>query len=456
MICKNCGSELRDNSLFCDQCGKNVSGTTNRQKNGCWNKISLKWIVISFCLLCIVAFAGYKIVVHIRTDEKLTEEFVNSIVDSALQETDFMDEYFKNSITNGGYVYGAITADAEILLRGQQVFDGVDVVVQGTVNSILPTDYSDEFFLVIYHPSYEGNKIDKIAVKGKYSDSNSRYVVGDQVWFIGKYAGISMFEQTSGAHVEYAVVDNCKEIEPGYSISDVNSIVDRIFNKHIELSSTTYDGDFEKYIFNRVVAESQTSEFWEFDPLGGNSRVSYDDGHTFYWVVFDSIYQNYMAVYNDPNGKSDRLKVYTIEGKELWAKDFATSENENTYFELHNDIVCVYNHRQLYFLNKNTGENIVDPILVPETNNMRIVNDKILLFVEGKNSKDSIIAVDTNGKTLWTYDASQGCDMSFEYSYTDESYILSENNNDNNEFSFRKKYIRIDLNDGRKIAEVKN
>ena len=90
-------------------------------------------------------------------------------------------------ITDGGYVYGAITADAEILLRGQQVFDGVDIVVQGTVNSILPTDYSDEFFLVIYHPSYEGNKIDKIAVKGKYSDSNSRYVVGDQVWFIGKY-----------------------------------------------------------------------------------------------------------------------------------------------------------------------------------------------------------------------------------------------------------------------------
>ncbi len=456
MYCEKCGNELKDNSLFCDQCGNKVNETMKQQRNCWWNKISLKRIVLSLCLICFVVFVGYKIIVHIRTDEKVAEEFVNSIVDSAPQETDFMVEYFENGITNGGYVYGAITADAEILLRGQQVFDGVDVVVQGTVNSILPTDYSDEFFLVIYHPSYEGNKIDKIAVKGKYPDSNYRYVVGDQVWFIGKYAGISMFEQTSGAHVEYAVVDNCKEIEHGYSISDVNLIVDRIFNKHVELSSTTYDGDFEKYIFNRVITENQTSEFWEFDPLGGNPRVSYDGGHTFYWVEFDGDYQNYVAVYNDPNRKNDRLKVYTIEGKELWSKEFTTSEKENTYFELQNDIVYIYNHRQLYFLDKNTGGNLVDPLLVPEIDNMRIINDKVLLFVEGKNSNDSIIAIGTDGKILWTYDASEGCEMSFEYSYTDESYIISEYNNDNSEFSFRKKYIRIDLNDGRKIAEIKN
>lgn len=456
MYCKKCGNELKDNSLFCDQCGNKVQETASHPQNDWRIKIGLKRIVIILCLICIVAFVGYKIIVHIRTDEKLTEEFVNSIVDSVPEETEFVEEYFENEITNGGYVSGAITADAEILLRGQQVFDGVDVVVQGTVNSILPTDYSDEFFLVIYHPSYDGNKIDKIAVKGKYPDSNSRYVVGDSVWFIGKYAGISMFEQISGAHVEYAVVDNCKEIEHGYSLSDVNSIVDSIFNKHIELTSTTYDGDFEKYIFNRVVTENQISEFWEFDPLGGNPRVSYDGGHTFYWVDFDSGYQNYMAVYNDPNGKSDRLKFYTIEGKELWAKEFATSENENTYFELHNDMVCVYNHRQLYFLDKNTGENIVDPILVPETNNMRIVNNKILLFVDGQNSKDSIIAVDTNGKILWTYDASEECEIGYEYSHTDDSYILFEYNNENNDVSFNKKYVRIDLEDGKKIAEVKN
>ncbi|MDO4743691.1 MAG: zinc-ribbon domain-containing protein [bacterium] len=450
MFCLKCGNELREDSVFCDKCGAKIGKISSSKSN---NDVTKKLIIgIGVALLILVAL------LLVFSGEPTTNQAVdvaNSLEDEYIDEENTYENELKNSyfnwrVSNGGHVFGAIYADAEFLLRGSKVFEDIETVAEGTVNSLLPSENSNEFLITVNHADYYNDKaVTRIALTGKYPDDGTRFVAGDHVWFIGEYGGVSMFERTDGSHAEYAIIKNCKPVKThNYSFSEIKTIINSIFSEDFDIHTESNEVE-EFYTFSRTVQAGTVNEKWLFNVFGGEPSVSFDGGESYYQAEFDDSFSHYIlkktAFVED--GK-DKIKYISINGDELWQKEF----NYGSRFVLHNDKLYVYDQGEVLIFDKDSGEIISEPVFVAEIDTIKVVDNKLIF-----ENDNSIISLGSDGRILWRYVSQNGFAKEYNYSNTGKYYVFAEGKTEKNykgENQYIKAYRRIDLETGEIIAEI--
>lgn len=455
MNCLKCGTELRENAIFCDKCGEKV------------NKKKIKWkeILILLGMAVIVALLILSFFVGNDMEEKDDEESSVAIENVELSyEEELRNKFFERNFTNGGYIFGAVKANGESLLRGSKVFDGADIVVDGTVDSILPSESNDQFYLVVNNTDYYHDNVGKVAVIGKYPEDGTRYVVGDHVWFQGEYAGISMFQLTNGAHIEYAVVKECEPVDVyGYSMEEVSSIVGGIFEEEVELN---YEEDEVEsfYTYQRIAGQDEKKEKWCFHTLGGAPAVSLDGSEANYFAFFDEDYSHYLLQKVDYNAGKLKLRYRDITGKELWEKEYE-GDGERLFCQFHKGKIYIYHQGEISILNSNDGTELAKPLFVSNINSMQIVGDMVVLknihYGDNAGEQDTMMALGLDGKIQWKYRPQDGFSLDMmEYALVEKDYIFCENKTEENgytgERNYVTKYLRMNTETGEIVAEVMN
>ena len=484
--CSNCGNELRENAIFCDKCGsaitsetaENVIEETEQQKEKSNKK---KWIVllavsggIFIVILCIVVLMftlpkGTVPTGNPSEEMSAAEENSNpNAVDNELTEEERLrNEYFTDLHLRNDILYGNRNI-AEFLVRGQNIFNGAKLLINATVSSILPSENVNDFLVTVETSSSDNVSVKRIAIKGTYQPSDVRLVIGDNVTVIGNYAGVEMFEETDGSHIEYGVLDNCKIISnTEYSLENMKTIVASILGQEFEIEKSG-----SAYSFSRTLTEFNRNENWlfPFDPISlhfanynENSYITVSfNGGTPSRVIFDTDYKHYLSI--NPNSVSDdfTIKYYEVNGTELWSKTIKTFK----YAEFIESNLYLYADNEVYIINKIDGTEKVAPIYVPDKDRIHIINDSIILMMS-KKPTDTIIALDKNGNVLWRFSLESNCSFNYNFAVINDELLIeytvrivfnelhrAAGYYDNPDMSYSR-YKRLNLQTGEVISEFK-
>ena len=98
--CPFCGAELKDDSLFCTECGKSISQVKSNGKNA---KLLIICLIIAACGVGIWFFLGNKNGSSSSgndSDKKI--EYISTFYSQFMKNSSYDDNYIKENLTDNG------------------------------------------------------------------------------------------------------------------------------------------------------------------------------------------------------------------------------------------------------------------------------------------------------------------------------------------------------------------
>ena len=231
-----------------------------------------------------------------------------------------------------------------------------------------------------------------------------RLVKGDIIDLKGRYKGTKDYAIDGKTYVlPNLTIINAKNVfnelgETNYEDFDydtIKGIAEYIFGKDIKvLQDEDYDFGY------RITLDNQSNaNFKEFRLFKTGGDISYinEDKHLYISADFNHFIVNTY----DENTKHIYIEYFDKDFQKLWSREFNYTSKTSimNLMDYTTDTMAIIVDNDLYLIDLKNGENIIEPIMVGEKIDLKMMSDGVILI--GNNDKDSIMKVDYKGNILY-------------------------------------------------------
>ena len=340
-------------------------------------------------------------------DEKLTDiqkEIVNY----------FDTNYFNSFDTESFQRYPQIFKNAKVHL-----YFGVKKVLKSTDNEFEALVYS-EGDLTDY--PYENVEISEIpnnilfVIKGPQREE--RLIENDHAEIYGRYIDIEEYVIDGVTYTLPTV--NIISIAQGnrYNIDTITTVAKSIFGNDIKVTALSVDDEYKEmatYLSRglqsagyRVTLDNQSNaNFKSFVMDAYGSLICYD------WKFNDlsdnvtkklfvaADFQHYIVTTYDKGLKHVYIEYFDNQYNKVWSREFnynSTKAYLSPIDYTNEQIACVIDN-DLYLIDLETGENVIEHVMVGEKIKVNMMEDGIVLI--GDDNKDTIMKIGYDGKIIF-------------------------------------------------------
>lgn len=317
-----------------------------------------------------------------------------------------------------------------------QIFKEAKVQLDCTVVKVLSST-NDEFSVVVTNYFMdqgaaisenldELNENSLLIIKGK--QLSKRLVKGDWITVYGRYNDI-VTDEIDGKSYTIPQVSAINIIPDGsqrFDFNTIKTVAEYIFGKDIKINEPVYGQDYkdgetingvktyynsEDAGFYKVTLDNQSNaNFKVFNMYKNDGVITYNRVHNGLsnniqknlWVSAD--FQHYIVSTYDEDLRYVYIDYFDKNLNKLWSREFQYTSTKAfaSPMDYTDKQMAVAVDNDLYLIDLETGENIIEPVIVGEKVKVNMMKDGIILI--GDNTKDTIMKVDYTGKVLFRTD----------------------------------------------------
>lgn len=414
-----------------------------------------KKIIIIISVLLIVVVAGAGIYLFNRkendnnqlNDDKQDFEITSSNINENLSSVSFynmnlnddsLDETQKAILKYFDNIEDYFSVPVDTLQRYPQLFEQAKIRTTGGVVKVLKST-NEEMELLVYEDEfgyyfgssatdeYKLNSSNKglCIIKGKQLEE--RILENDGVGIYGQYVGVETRE-IDGTSYTLPVINYTKIEKTDDSISTkdeanlIRKVAEHIFGKDVKITyqegqsipsydiNGEYSGEGISPSYYLATLDNQSNANFKAFQMS-NGSITYDKDYnnlseTVEKKLFVSAdFNHFIVTTYDSKLKYVYIDYFDKNLNKLWNREFEYTSND-----VNNVSPMDYNQTQmaivvdndLYVIDLETGENLIDPVIVGFKTKAIMVSDGIILI--GNENKDLIMKVDFNGRILYRID----------------------------------------------------
>ena len=464
MYCKKCGNEIKENETFCTNCGTSVDEKINQTKEPIKIPLSIIIILLIITIMTFAGVFLF-VLSNKNNHTSHTPAINNTDIDIAVQEetkettTDNKSNTEVKQTSTNAYIGNVSISDmnsssenltdiqkevvhyfdnnyfwfdANFAQKFPQVYKGAKIVSIAAVVKILKSD-DNEFEVLLGdcglsgYNYYEDTKIEDIpetslfVVKGKQLDK--RLVKNQTLLLYGIYNDVEnkeidgksyMVSNVSAKEIIEHKDDNEYDYLPRSSFESIKKIAEYVFGKNIKVNKPVVGQDYnsldETNNFYKITLDDQSnSNFKVFNMYNNKGIITYNKIHN---QLSDNItkkiflsadFQHYIVSTYDEDLKYVYIDYFDRNFDKIWSREFqyASSKAYVSPMDYTQDKLAFVIDNDLYLVDINNGENIIEPVIVGEKVKVNMMSDGMILI--GDNSKDSIMKVSYDGKIIFKH-----------------------------------------------------
>ncbi len=456
MFCNRCGKEIKDGEQFCEECkskneeanlekDKSTNEKFNMQQKETDNSIkgekkkkkkskNIIILTIIFVILCVIAFAVFYFMKDKNgsgNDSEDIKQIGSSGQVAVAPELSFANMKIDNSDLNlddtqreilkyfdNDYFYIS-TFNYEDLQRYPDVYKGAQVNTDCIILKVLKsTDEEFEALATFYdgfgEPPTLADSTELFVFKSE--QLNERLIETDNISLYGRYINIDTYNVDGKSYTIPTInATNIVHSFPThrFSLETITTVAKYIFGNDIKISEPVSGTDFDlgphyspQDWFYLVKLDNQSNaNFKAFDMHMDYGYIGYNYKHnglpdTIEKRLFISAdFQHFIVSTYDSGTKHVYIDYFDRQLKKLWGREFDyESEAIVSPMDYTSTQMAFVIDNDLYLVDLQTGENIIDPVLVGNKVKVMMLSDGILLV--GNSNKDAIMKVGYDGQIL--------------------------------------------------------
>lgn len=316
--------------------------------------------------------------------------------------------------------------NTELLQRYPQVFKGAKVSMNFGVHKVLKST-DEEFEALVYAEAelydgvYENVNISDIpqnilfVIKGP--QMQERLLENDHAEVYGRYVDVEQYI-IDGVTYNLPTVNIINIIEgEKYNIDTITTVAKSIFGNNIKVTTLGDDEylDMETHLSQgmqssgyRVTLDNQSNaNFKSFVMDSDAGLICYDwknndlSDNVVKKLFVSADFQHYIVTTYDEGLKHVYIEYFDKQYNKLWSREFdynSTKAYSSPIDYTDTQMACVVDN-DLYLIDLETGENVIEPVLVGEKERINMMSDGIVLITD--DNKDTIMKVGYDGKIIF-------------------------------------------------------
>lgn len=344
-----------------------------------------------------------------QTQKTLIDYFDNNYFEFGIALSQQYPQIFKGAKikTNASIVKVLKSTDTEFEVVAVQEGD----LLAADVNTGEQTILSDGNVKNV--DEYSENEL--MIIKG--SQLNKRLTKGDAITLYGRYNNVETFEIDGKSYILPVInTINIIQLSNGnkdgnyrFNLDTAKTVAEYIFGKDIKISSPAKGEDYNFEVsytldpFYKITLDNQSNaNFSTFNIYRDYGLISYNEmsKNTVKNLFVGADFQHYIVSTYDKKLKHVYIDYFDKDLKKLWSREFDYNSSEIiSPIDYTSTQLSIVIDNDLHLINLETGEDIIEPILVGTKIKLHMMTDGIILI--GNDNKDTIMKVGLDGKIIF-------------------------------------------------------
>lgn len=311
--------------------------------------------------------------------------------------------------------------DFSHLERYPSVYKNAKVSLYCRVVKVIKSTAEDYEVLVYpdsdgYGPTANIDELDNslILIKGK--QLTERILKDDLISVYGKYIDVETIEVDGKSYTIPAIeVKEVADFNSRFDIDTIRTVAKYIFGENIKIRkgiSAYASEEPDSYLvglnFYVATLDNQSNgNFKAFNFCDSYGYIEYNcRAHNLPDTVVKKLFisadfQHYIVSTFDSGTEHIYIEYFDKELKKIWSREFDYNSNSQTDLspmDYTANKMAVVIDNDLHIIDINTGENVIEPVLVGEKIRVVMLKDSVLMI--GNNNKDAIMRVDYKGNII--------------------------------------------------------
>ena len=281
--------------------------------------------------------------------------------------------------------------------------------------SVVVTNYFMDQGVAISENLDELNENSLLILKGK--QLSKRLVKGDWINVYGRYNDVVTSEIDGKSYTipQVTAINVIPDGSQRFDVSTIKTVAEYIFGKDIKINEPVANEDYnavsESGDFYKVTLDNQSNvNFRVFNMDKNNGVITYNKMHNDLSsniqknLFVSADFQHYIVSTYDEDLNYVYVDYFDNNLNKVWSREFQYTSTKAfvSPMDYTDKQMAVVVDNDLYLIDLETGENIIEPVIVGEKVKVNMMKDGIILI--GDNTKDTIMKVDYTGKVLFRTD----------------------------------------------------
>ena len=307
-------------------------------------------------------------------------------------------------------------ADYDSLQRYPDIFRHAQVEFQGGIVKVLETNdesykclvwLGDSEYLLMNEFDCKNVPDDNfIVVTGKHP-STGRVIEGDLLRFYGRYNDVESHTIDS-KDAYYPTISAFYTVAGEKFDADyIKKTAKILFGPDLKLSDPMSSPDYvldmnhpNGYWYYLVTLDNQTNanfSSFEFSRTNGFIRDANIKDGVERTINISADFNHYIIIIRDSNLNTVYVEYFDRELNKIWSREF--EDTNNMEMDYTQDTMFLVTDNDLYYLDIDTGEDIIPSVFVGKKIDVNLLDDGAILIGEG--NKDNVMKVNLDGQIVW-------------------------------------------------------
>lgn len=309
----------------------------------------------------------------------------------------------------------------EALQKYPQVFKGAKLKITPLVVKKIIKSTDEEYEVLVSGGYTMEQSTEEIEYALKGTQLDERLIEGECIQVYGKYTDVNTYQVDGKSYTVPTItpINIVRGDENRFSFDTINTVAKYIFGNDIKVTEPSDDdflNDWEdndmQVDYYKVTLDNQSNaNFKSFKMYKNTGYIDYNrtennlSDNVSKTLRVSSDFEHFIIETRDSKLNKYYIDYFDKSYNKLWSREFdckLTTSSVST-IDYTTEKMAIVVDNDLYLIDLETGENIIEPVIVGTKMKVNMFDDGIILI--GNENKDTIMKVDFNGNILYRVNA---------------------------------------------------
>ena len=309
----------------------------------------------------------------------------------------------------------------EALQKYPQVFKGAKLKITPLVVKKIIKSTDEEYEVLVSGGYTMEQSTEEIEYALKGTQLEERLIEGECIQVYGKYTDVNTYQVDGKSYTVPTItpINIVRGDENRFSFDTINTVAKYIFGNDIKVTKPSDDdflNDWEdndmQVDYYKVTLDNQSNaNFKSFKMYKNTGYIDYNrtennlSDNVSKTLRVSSDFEHFIIETRDSKLNKYYIDYFDKSYNKLWSREFdckLTTSSVST-IDYTTEKMAIVVDNDLYLIDLETGENIIEPVIVGTKMKVNMFDDGIILI--GNENKDTIMKVDFNGNILYRVNA---------------------------------------------------
>ena len=309
----------------------------------------------------------------------------------------------------------------EALQKYPQVFKGAKLKISPLVVKKIIKSTDEEYEVLVSGGYTMEQSTEEIEYALKGTQLEERLIEGECIQVYGKYTDVNTYQVDGKSYTVPTItpINIVRGDENRFNLDTITTVAKYIFGNDIKVTEPDEDDllkDWEdndmKSDYYKVTLDNQSNaNFKSFKMYKNTGYIDYNrtennlSDNVSKTLRVSSDFEHFIVETSDSKLNKYYIDYFDKSFNKLWSREFdcKLTTSAISTMDYTNEKMSIVIGNDLYLIDLETGENIIEPVIVGTKMKINIFDDGIILI--GNENKDTIMKVDFNGNILYRVDA---------------------------------------------------